>query len=94
VPESGKKETDAQSLRDIFQVVKCSDVKLDSFVRLGKPGVKARLIKVHLESVNDKHKILSGTKYLREKRDHEYAHGWSKVFLTLGPNKGRKIEEY
>ena len=82
-PESEtKKEDDEKCLKEILSVVKCEDIEMSSFVRLGTPGGKTRLVKVTLGTVTDKHRILGGTKYLREKKKDEYVHNWSKVFIT------------
>ena len=68
---------------DIAKAVNCEEVKVESFFRLGKPTEgKKRLIKVCLDSVTSKHKMLGGTKVLREKEDGEYKSPWSNVFIT------------
>ena len=53
-------------------------------VRLGQPrNNKPRLLKVVLDSVNSKNKLLGSTKWLRAKNsDGNIPHGWSNVFLT------------
>ncbi len=54
-----------------------------AYFRLGKPiRDKSRLIKVCLSSVADKHRLLAGTKLLREKKNDEYISKWSKVYIT------------
>ena len=78
-----KKEEDQGHIEDIIRSVKCEEVKVESFFRLGKPADgKKRLIKVCLDSVSSKHKMLGGTKVLREKKDGEYTSKWSNVFIT------------
>ena len=68
---------------DIVRSVKCEEIKVESFFRLGKPTEgKKRLIKVCLDSVNSKHKMLGGTKVLREKKDGDYTSVWSNIFIT------------
>lgn len=77
-----KKQDDQASLSDILAVIKCEDVGLEGFVRLGTPGGRPRLIKAVLRNVTDKHRILGGTKLLRQKTDKEYSSTWNNVFIT------------
>ena len=81
-----KKEDDVSSLNEIFNVRKC-EVDIKETIRLGKPGGKARLIKVKLGSLEDKHNILAGTKFLRVKHGDQYAHKWGSVFITPDQTK-------
>ncbi|MEW8548734.1 MAG: hypothetical protein AB2693_34970 [Candidatus Thiodiazotropha sp.] len=87
VPEpttEDKKREDEGKIREIFAVVKCEDINLKSVVRLGRPiSGKSRLMKVELDSVASKNKVLGGTRWLRAKDgDGNVAHGWSNVFIT------------
>ena len=82
-----KKGDDICSLKDIFKVTKSCEVVIKETIRLGKPGTKARLIKVKLGSLEDKHKILAGTRFLRVKHGDEYAHEWGSVFITPDQTK-------
>ena len=78
-----KKEEDQGHIKDIIRSVKCEEVKVESFFRLGKPADgRKRLIKVCLDSVSSKHKMVGGTKVLREKKDGKYTPKWSNVFIT------------
>ena len=83
---SKKKEDYICSLNDIFKVTKC-EVVIRETIRMGKPGTKARLIKVKLGSLEDKHKILAGTRFLRVKHGDEYTHKWGSVFITPDQTK-------
>ena len=66
-----------------FDITKSGEVKVVEFTRLGRPMAgKDRLLKVQLQTVADKHKVLGGTKHLRTKVGDEYAHKWSKVFIN------------
>lgn len=85
-----KKEEDVESLKDIFKVVKCEPVDIKEIIRLGKPGSKARLIKVKLGSLDEKHKILAGTRYLRVKHGDDYVHKWGSVFITPDQTKNER----
>ena len=93
-PESmDKKKEDENSLRQIFDVTKSTEVKLVEFTRLGRPAAgKDRLIKVQLQAVADKHKVLGGTKHLRTKVADDYAHEWSNVFITPDQTKEERIK--
>ena len=56
-----KKKEDLESIMNIARSVKCDEIKVESFFRLGKPTEgKKRLIKVCLDSVSSKHKMLGG----------------------------------
>ena len=78
-----KKKEDLENIMGIVRSVKCEEIKVESFFRLGKPTEgKKRLIKVCLDSVNSKHKMLGGTKVLREKKDGDYTSVWSNIFIT------------
>lgn len=64
--------------------MKNEDIVPKTMVRLGQPrNNKPRLLKVVLDSVNSKNKLLGSTKWLRAKTgDGNIPHGWSNVFLT------------
>ena len=63
------------------------------FTRLGRPVAgKDRLLKVQMQTVADKHKVLVGTKHLRTKLGDEYAHKWSKVSITPDQTKDERIK--
>lgn len=64
---------------------------MKEFVRLGKPWDKARLIKLSLQSVEDKHKAHAGTKLLGTKRGDAYENDWGKIFIT--PDQTKKERE-
>ena len=69
---------------DIARSVKCEEIKVESFFKLGKHTEdKKKLIKVCLDFVNSKHKILGGTKVLRVKKDGDYTSVWGNVFPDL-----------
>lgn len=79
-----KKREDLEKLRNIFSTIECDDVVPKAFVRLGRPGsYKPRLLKVMLESVSSKRRLLGGTKFLRKKNgDGAVDHGWSNIYIT------------
>ncbi|MES9879910.1 MAG: hypothetical protein ABW185_03415 [Sedimenticola sp.] len=79
-----KKKEDIEKVQNIFSTIECDDVVPKAFVRLGRPGSnKPRLLKVMLESVSSKHRLLGGTKFLRQKNgDGSVAHGWSNIYIT------------
>lgn len=78
-----KKQEDCENIKDLFSSIQCEDVTPVSFFRLGKPlKDKTRLVKVCLDSVSNKHRLLGGTKILREKRDDEYVSKWSRIYIT------------
>ena len=64
--------------------MKCDEIMPKSVIRLGRPvDGRIRLLKLTLESVACKHKLLGGTKSLRAKDgDGNVNHGWSNVFIT------------
>ena len=64
--------------------MKCDEIIPKSMSRLGKPiNGRMRLLKLTLDSVACKHRLLGSTKYLREKDgDGNAIHGWSNVFIT------------
>ena len=87
VPEptsEDKKHEEKVKIREIFAVMKNEDIEPKIMVRLGQPrNNKPRLLKVVLDSVNSKNKLLGSTKWLRAKTgDRNIPHGWSNVFLT------------
>ena len=82
-----KKEDDKKSIMEVFGVMGCKDVQILQHVRIGTPSSRSRLIKVQLGSVSEKHKVLGGTKLLRAKQGENYAHKWSKVFVTPDQTK-------
>ena len=79
-----KKEEDNEKLREVFAVMKCDEIIPKSVVRLGRPiPGRIRLLKLTLDSVTCKHKLLGSTKCLREKDGAGNSiHGWSNVFIT------------
>ena len=88
-----KKGDDESSVRRIFGITKCDEVKVVEFTRLGRPTAgKDRLLKVQLGSVADKHKVLDGTKHLRAKFGDDYAHEWSKIFITPDQTKEERVK--
>ncbi|MEW8545309.1 MAG: hypothetical protein AB2693_17445 [Candidatus Thiodiazotropha sp.] len=87
IPEpttDNKKREEEEKIRDIFAAIKCDEIVPKSLVRLGRPvNGRNRLVKLTLESVSCKHKLLGSTKYLRAKNgDGNVTHGWSNVFIT------------
>ena len=73
-----KKKEDLENIMKIARSVKCEEIKVESFFRLGKPTEgKTRLVNVCLDSVTRKHKMLGGTKVLYEKEDRDYTSVWS-----------------
>ena len=82
-----KKEEDGSKILHVLDVMGCRDVRIKHFVRLGTPGAKARLIKVQLGSVAEKHQVLGNTKKLRTKDGEEYVHKWSNVYITPDQTK-------
>ena len=60
--------------------------------RLRPAAGKEKLIKVQLQAVADKHKVLGGTKHLRTKDGDDYAHEWSNVFITPDQTKEERIK--
>ena len=78
---------------DIAWSVECEEIKVESFFRLGKTTEgKKRLIKVCLDSVTSKLKMLGGTKVLREKKDGDHK-PYGVMFSLPLPNKGGKGEK-
>lgn len=58
-----KKAEDMQKVEEIFKVIKCEDVVVKGFLRLGKPVAgRKRLVKVMVDTVSSKHQILGGDK--------------------------------
>ena len=84
-----KKDDDLSNLKDIFKVTRC-EVEVKEIIRMGKPGPKARLIKVKVGSLEDKHRILGGTRFLRQKQGDEYAHKWGSIFITPDQTKAER----
>lgn len=82
-----KKEDDKKSIMEVFDTIECREVQIVHHVRIGTPGNRSRLIKVQLGSVSEKHRVLGGTKLLRAKQGGDYAHRWSKVFITPDQTK-------
>ena len=88
-----KKKEDENSIMHVFDITKSGEVKVVEFTRLGRPVAgKDRLLKVQMQTVADKHKVLGGTKHLRTKVGDEYAHKWSKVFITPDQTKDERIK--
>ena len=86
-----KKKEDENSIMHVFDITKSGEVKVVDFTRLGRPVAgKDRLLKVQMQTVADKHKALGGTKHLRTKVGDEYAHKWSKVFITPDQTKDER----
>ena len=79
-----KKSEDNNALLDIFKTVKCREAEVKSFIRLGKPlENKPRLMKVTLDTVSSKHKILGGSKLLRAKNNEGYVvHKRGNIYIT------------
>lgn len=87
VPEpttENKKQEDEVKIREIFAMLKCDEIIPMSIVRLGRPMTgRIRLVKITVDSVAFKHKLLGNTKSLREKDgDGNPLHGWSNVYIT------------
>lgn len=89
---ANKKLDDESALHDIFCAVQCEDVGLGSFIRLGKPmETKPRLVKLTLDSVTSKHKLLGNSKLLRRKNGDGYAaHKWSNIYITPDLTKAER----
>jgi len=87
VPESDADDADRRTdddmtvLTAMFHEVEADDIKVGSVVRLGKkaanPKQNPRPMKVVLDSVDNKVKLLRKAKNLREKEER----GWTKVFI-------------
>jgi len=87
VPESDADDADRRTdddmtvLTAMFHEVEADDIKVGSVVRLGKkaadPKQNPRPMKVVLDSVDNKVKLLRKAKNLREKEEG----GWTKVFI-------------
>ena len=87
IPEpstENKKQENELKLQEVFAIMKCDEIIPKSMARLGKPiNGRMRLLKLTLDSVACKHRLLGSTKYLREKDgDGNAIHGWRNVFIT------------
>ena len=90
-PTTENKRREEEKIQGVFAAMKCDEIVPKSVVRLGKPtNRKIRLMKLSLDSVACKHKLLAckhkllgNTKYLRAKDgDGNVNHGWSNMFIT------------